>query len=164
VSLEKTIVSIFENRPSQQALLSQPFSNTTNGNWTEYSRKLASVISLVIQSQRNLDAKNITGDAFGPELYIEIRWLWFSGPLSMVLLSILFLIMTILKSSRREYRFKTSILAILFHRLESGCEVQNSQAEMDGDKIDTAVLKLAKSMKVRLRENNKGNLKLKKDW
>jgi hypothetical protein len=82
----------------------------------------------------------------------------------MVLLSILFLILTIVKSNRREYRFKTSILAILFHRLEGGSEVRNAQAEMDGDRINTAVLKLAKGMKVRLRENDEGNLKLKKYW
>jgi hypothetical protein len=43
-SLERSIAIIFENELSQQALHSQPFNKTKNGNWTEYSSRSASVI------------------------------------------------------------------------------------------------------------------------
>jgi hypothetical protein len=161
-SLKTTILQVFENDKFQDGMHMLPFNQSINGDWIEFSRRIASVVSSVLSSSGNLDAKNITGEAYGQKVFIEVRWLWFSGPIAMVLFSVVFLVLTIMKSSKKEYLFKTSILAILFHGLENW-ELHSIKVEIDGRKTNKALSKLAKGMKVRLSENDEGILKLKKE-
>jgi hypothetical protein len=96
-----------------------------------------------------------------------VRWIWLSGPLFFVFLSVVILILTIISSSssssRKQYLFKTSILAVLFHGLE-GWNVSDLQTEPDGQKkTDYELLQLANGMRVSSRKNDEGSLKLKKE-
>jgi hypothetical protein len=161
--LERTIRTIFENEEFDIAMHSAPYNGTANGDWNIVSSRLAAVISSVVQSSTNPEARNFTGDSYGQEIFVNVRWIWLSGPLFVVFLSVVILILTIINSSRKQYLFKTSILAVLFHGLE-GWNISDSQTEPDGRrKTDHELLQLAKGMRVSLRKNDEGSLKLKKE-
>lgn len=162
-SWSKTIRTVFESDRFQEGMHMSPFNQAINGNWTELTRRMASALSAVLSSPGNVDARNITGEAYGQEVFVQVQWLWLIGPLSMVVLSILVLVLTIVKSSRKPYLFKTSIIAVLFHGLE-GWDLSDSQTDIDGrKKTERGLLMQAKEMRVRLRQNEEGSLKLKKE-
>jgi hypothetical protein len=80
----------------------------------------------------------------------------------LVLVSIVFLTLKILQSSRRQYPCKTSVMVILCYGLE-GWNVSDSQS---GGAVqtatDTELLARAKAMTAEFRKNDEGSLKLKK--
>lgn len=129
-----------------------------------FFQAVAGVFTALIRSSQNGHVKNVTGKAFGSETYVRVRWQWFILPLSVVVMSTLFLVLTISQSWSRDHRFKSSVLATLFHGLEG----------WDGDdlKIDKglgarkervyALEKKARTMKVALKENNDGIFKFMK--
>jgi hypothetical protein len=161
--LEQTIRTIFDSEEFEVAMHNELYNGTANGDWNIVSKRIAAVISSVVQSPRNPEARNFTGDAYGQEIFVHVRWIWLSGPLFIVTLSIVLLIITIITSSRKQYLFKTSILAVLFHGLE-GWYIADSQTETDGrKKTDVELLKIAKGMRVSLLKNQEGSLKLKKE-
>ncbi|KAF2796181.1 hypothetical protein K505DRAFT_1967 [Melanomma pulvis-pyrius CBS 109.77] len=163
VTLYETIETVFGNEQFEDGMHMAPFNHTINGNWTELTRRIASALSAVLSSPGNLDARNITGEAYGQKVFVQVHWPWLIGPLSMVILSVIFLVLTIVESSRKPYLFKTSIMAVLFHGLE-GWDLSGSQAEIDGrKKTERGLLMQAKEMRVRLRQNEEGSLKLKKE-
>ncbi|KAL9617965.1 MAG: hypothetical protein Q9160_007270 [Pyrenula sp. 1 TL-2023] len=127
-----------------------------------FFNSIATVSTALIRcSQANPQVKNRSGEAFGPEVYVRVRWEWFLMPLSIVLLSGIFLVLTVVQSWNRHTRFRSSIVAALFHGLE-GWDDDELRIERDsgGEKeTDSMLLKKAERMKVVLKENDKGTLK-----
>jgi hypothetical protein len=70
------------------------------------------------QGRVNLCATNVTGTAFGTEVYIHVRWLWATLPTFTLIGSIAILIITILSSNKRSYLFKHKVLAAIFVQLD----------------------------------------------
>jgi len=162
-SLENTMDSVFENVQFIDGMHRAPFNRTINGNWTEFTGRLASALSSILASPKNSEAKNVTGEAYGQEIYLEVRWRWIIGPLSMVFVSTVFLVLTIVSSSRKQYLFKTSILAVLYHGFERR-DTSSSEAEIDGGrKTGQELYVRSKDVRVRLGNDKEGSLKLKKE-
>jgi len=67
------------------------------------------------------------GKAFKEVVIVNIRWQWISLPAILLLFSLLFLIATVVRSSKDEENigiFKTSALAILFNGLGDDVQAQ----------------------------------------
>ena len=85
-------------------------------------------------------------------------------PLSVVLISSIFMVHTVIRSWNIPYLYKTSSLATLFHGLDVaafedyGRKFKEHEREMDDDMFE-----IAKKMRVRLGHNGDGRLKLKKE-
>ncbi|KAI1340835.1 hypothetical protein F5Y15DRAFT_33832 [Xylariaceae sp. FL0016] len=78
------------------------------------------------RSMRHRADQNITGQAYGTQGYIHVRWEWLSIPIVLVSLGTVFLLVTIcLSRAPGEYIWKNSSLPLLFvaphwHEFESG--------------------------------------------
>jgi hypothetical protein len=89
------------------------------GNFTALYHRFADELSLPMQQSRvNLYATNITGIAYGTEIYVHVQWLWVILPMFLLVASVTILIFTILSSNKRSYLFKNKVLAAIFMRLE----------------------------------------------
>ncbi|KAI8931395.1 hypothetical protein NX059_011725 [Plenodomus lindquistii] len=88
-----------------------------NGNWTHRFQEIASALSLLIQGPLNANATNITAQAYGEVIFVEVSWLWMVVPLTAVIMSCAIFAATVMKNRSSSYLFKTSILAVLFHGL-----------------------------------------------
>ncbi|KAI8940576.1 hypothetical protein NX059_001851 [Plenodomus lindquistii] len=82
-------------------------------NSTVLFQRLAREVSSMIQSSANLNATNITGIAYGTELYVRVRWPWLIVPALTIIASTTILCLTMLDSNKRSYLFKNKILAAL---------------------------------------------------
>ncbi|CAO2655913.1 Nn.00g047160.m01.CDS01 [Neocucurbitaria sp. VM-36] len=83
-------------------------------NFTLLFKRMSKEISYLIQNPSNPDATNITGTAYGSELYVRVRWAWLILPLLTITMVIAILILSILNSSKKPYLLEDSILAALF--------------------------------------------------
>ena len=99
-------MAMFVNKWNQLSFMESP-------TWETLFERLASVFSDLIQGPLNPATSNVTLDAYGPVTFVEVRWFWMVLPFSLVLLSIVFLCLTIFESRAEAYLFKTSILAVL---------------------------------------------------
>jgi hypothetical protein len=135
-----------------------------NGNFTEVFHRLAAACSVVMQNPKNSETRRIIGTAYAPEIYVKVRWVWLIMPLSVVLISTIFMIQTVVQSWKIPYLYKTSSLATLFHGLDVVAfedyerEFKEHEKEMDDDMFD-----IAKKMHLRLGHDRNGRLKLKKE-
>lgn len=135
-----------------------------NGNFTEVFRRLAAACSVVMQSPKNPETKRIVGTAYAPETYVKVRWVWLIMPLSVVLISTIFMVHTVIRSWKTPYLYKTSTLATLFHGLEvAAFEDYETKFKEHERELDNDMFKIAKKMRVRLGPNRDGWLKLKKE-
>jgi hypothetical protein len=98
-------------------------------NMTEHIQTLAQIMSAAMRistgNTGQIDIMN--GTAWDLRVHVEIRWPWIIMPLVLLGLSLIFLVATVIKSSKEESLvgiFKTSALAILFNVV--GDEVQRS--------------------------------------
>ncbi|KAI4706553.1 hypothetical protein J4E89_008620 [Alternaria sp. Ai002NY15] len=131
--------------------------------WAEFFRGFAEVGSKVIQGPGNSAAINNTSEAYGPEIFVDVRWAWLAYPLALLVYSTLFLLLTALGSRRRSYLFKNSILAVLVHGLE-GWDAADCPELLTVAKERNSDLKRAlESAKASFAENDDGLLKLKRD-
>jgi len=80
----------------------------------------------MIQSSANYNATNVTGVAYGTELYVRVRWPWLVMPALTVLASITILCLSIRDSSKRPYLFKNKILAAI------ACKIYGWEGEEHG--------------------------------
>jgi hypothetical protein len=143
------------------------------GNWTHRFEKIAAAITNLVQSKENPNSTDITTSVSKEEIFVVVRWPWFILPLTTVLVTFLFLALTIAKSRSQPYLFKTSIMAVLFHGLEgwdlSGAQAAGRSATGMGEGgarkrvVDDELVERSKMMIARLEENDKGSLKLKRD-
>jgi hypothetical protein len=88
-------------------------------NFTALYHRFADELSLPMQQSRvNVYATNITGIAYGTEIYVHVEWLWVILPIFLLGASATVLIFTILSSNNRSYLFKNKVLAAIFMRLD----------------------------------------------
>ena len=85
--------------------------NGPRSNYTLFYERVAAQVSAVLQSQANPGITNITGIAYGTEIYVQVNWLWFILPLVLLASCFLILVLSIWDSSRKGYLFKNNILA-----------------------------------------------------
>lgn len=90
----------------------------TSGTWSAVIEDIGKVVGEYIRSSGNLDARNMTGIAWAPQAFIKVEWVWLVLPLSLTVLSVGFLMLTIIQSRDKTYLYKTSILAATLHGLE----------------------------------------------
>lgn len=127
-----------------------------------FVESIAEVLTALIRSsQTNPQVENFSGQAFGQITYVRVRWEWLIMPLSIVLLSMLFLVLTVAQNRNGDHRFKSSILAALFHGLEgwNADELRVEKRKGDKKERDSTLLIKADRMKVVLRKNDEGVLK-----
>ena len=106
---------------------------------------------------RNVGGNNETtaiGTTSKMETYVHVRWAWLGLPIGLLILSTIFLIITMITSKRRGFAiWKTSSLAMLFHGLDG---IQEHHAvESRGQMDDIAV-----HTRVKLRRGEIGDLRL----
>ncbi|KAI4610352.1 hypothetical protein J4E80_008116 [Alternaria sp. BMP 0032] len=131
--------------------------------WPDFFQGLAQVGSKVIQGPGNFAAINNTSEAYGPDIFVDVKWAWLAYPLALLVYSTLFLLLTALGSRRRSYLFKNSILAVLVHGLE-GWDAADCPELLTVAKERNSDLKRALGpVKACLAENDDGLLKLKHD-
>jgi hypothetical protein len=88
----------------------------------------------------------IAGPAFGKETFVEVRWGWLALPLCLLGLTFLFLIATIIRSSREREDvgiYKTSAIATLLHGLP-----EDMQKKIKSSKADRTSRVNAKETKI----------------
>jgi hypothetical protein len=91
--------------------------NSPGNDYTLFYERVAAQLSAVLQSQANPDVANITGVAYGAEIYVQVNWLWFILPLALLASCLLIVVLSIWDSSRKSYLFKNNILAAIAFEL-----------------------------------------------
>jgi hypothetical protein len=77
------------------------YQQQSNGNYTLLFERTAEQTSVLFRSSSTPDTINATGIAYGTEIYIQARWLWFILRLITVAASIIVLVLDILDSSKK---------------------------------------------------------------
>lgn len=91
---------------------------------------LAKSITNAMRTFRNVGTTNIAtigGTAWKQETHVNLRWEWMTLPLALLIFSLVFLITTVIQSSKESNKigiWKTSALAVLFNGL--GDEIQDT--------------------------------------
>jgi len=131
------------------------------GDWTNRFNRLAAALSTVIQGPSNPDAKNFTIEAYGDVIYVGVRWRLMILPLATIVLTVIFVALTIMRSIRKPYLFKSSILALLFHGLE-GWDRESGGERGDAARVTEGKMILrAEAMTATFQRNEGGIWKLK---
>ncbi|KAF2707837.1 hypothetical protein K504DRAFT_470184 [Pleomassaria siparia CBS 279.74] len=102
--------------PKSRDLTNNPW--RASNNITQHMERLATALTNVVRSSSG--KTQVLGTAFSMETYVEVRWEWLALPLAVLLLSLVFLASTVMKSSREKDRvgvWKTSALATLLYGL-----------------------------------------------
>ncbi|KAI4660880.1 uncharacterized protein J4E79_005448 [Alternaria viburni] len=86
-------------------------------NVTHHMERLATAMTNVIRS--SVSVEMISGDALSPQSIIAIQWEWLSFPFLLLLLSLIFLVLTIIKTARDTGTgvWKTSVMPTLIYSL-----------------------------------------------
>jgi hypothetical protein len=113
--LASRIVSTIDTEDYFTMLMTQK--NGPGNNYTLLYERIAAQLSAILQSQANPSIANITGIAYGTEIYVQVNWLWFILPLVLLASCLLILVLSIWDSSRKDYLFKNNILAALAFEL-----------------------------------------------
>ncbi|KAF1944983.1 hypothetical protein EJ02DRAFT_339598, partial [Clathrospora elynae] len=89
-------------------------------NVTHHMERIAQAMTNVIRSDSSSN-ELITGTTYATETYVAVHWAWLTFPLAMLLLSIIFLVATMFKTSRVAYddigTWKTSAMPTLMYSL-----------------------------------------------
>ncbi|KAJ8107390.1 hypothetical protein OPT61_g8900 [Boeremia exigua] len=85
--------------------------------WEGLFGRISEVLTQGMQSRYNPNATKLRGAAYGSEVFIRVRWVWFVVPVLLVLAANGFLVATILRSRGSPFLFKNSVMAVLFHGL-----------------------------------------------
>jgi hypothetical protein len=96
--------------------------------------------------------QSVYGTVFQGETYVSVNWIWILLSTALVLLSVCFLLLTILANRlQRLHLWKSSILAVLFHGLD---EVDFSD---DEKRVDTVrqMERAAEDIRVRLKRSSR---------
>lgn len=127
------------------------------GNWSAVIEDIAKVAGEYIRSSDNPDARNVTGMAWTPQPYIQVRWEWLTLPFLLVVLSVAFFTLTAVQSRTKPYLYKTSVLAATMHGLE-GWNVE--EMRRNGERgTGKKLAERAKTMEVRLVSEEDGKLR-----
>jgi hypothetical protein len=112
----------FANGPTVRQMDWNPWQHPNN--ITRYMERLAAAISNNIRSSRKYVM--LEGKAYQTEPYILIRWEWLTFPLTLLLLSLVFLVSTIVKTSNDGATgvWKTSAMPTLIYSLPKETQSQ----------------------------------------
>lgn len=121
-------------------------------NITQHMEKIATAVTNVVRSDTG-STDSLKGPAFAPETYVEVKWAWLSFPLAMLILCVVFLVTTMVKTSRGKHEnigvWKTSAMPTLIYSLpqeyREGLTKNTSSQTMSGRE--------PKSVKIRLMPN-----------
>ena len=93
-------------------------------NVTRHVERLANSMTNVIRSSRSREM--LSGQAYSTEVYVKIRWEWLTFPIFLLLLSLVFLVSTIVKTSGDGATgvWKTSAMPTLIYSLPKGTQSQ----------------------------------------
>ena len=128
-----------------------------SGTWASVVAHIASVAGEYMRSADNPDARNVTGMAWTPRPYIQVRWEWLTLPFLLVALSVAFFSLTAAQSRTKPYLYKTSVLAATMHGLE-GWSVEEMRG--NGERgTGKNLAERAKTMQVRLVSEEDGALR-----
>ncbi|KAJ5907650.1 hypothetical protein N7495_000332 [Penicillium taxi] len=87
------------------------------GNYTDINLVFQSLASsLTVNARSNVCTSDVRGKAWSVESFVRVRWGWFILPIIVVVLSVIFLMVTI-AHTRNQYIWKSSPLALLFSGL-----------------------------------------------
>jgi hypothetical protein len=81
---------------------------------------VARLATALTNAVRSSSSETVIGQAFDREIYVQVRWAWITLPLLIVLLTLVFLFATIMKTSKEKEDvgiWKTSAVATLVHGL-----------------------------------------------
>lgn len=92
---------------------------------------------------RNVDNTTapVVGQVWNTETIVHVRWVWFIYPIAVIVLTLLFLVATIVESSTQHIKvWKSSILAVLFHGFDpvydsSNGTLDNTQMEAHAKQV-----------------------------
>lgn len=88
--------------------------------------KIASSFTRSAMARSNTTAN---GTVLSAKVYVTVNWLWITLPAALVVLSVTFLLLTILTNRRQRLRlWKTSLLAVLFHGLDGWTSMDDKHA------------------------------------
>lgn len=88
-----------------------------NGNYTDMNSVFSSLSSsLSLNARSQICSATVNGTAWTVVSYVHVRWPWLILPGTLVLLSLIFMVITILHT-RNQYIWKSSPLALLFSDL-----------------------------------------------
>ncbi|KAE8152056.1 hypothetical protein BDV25DRAFT_170841 [Aspergillus avenaceus] len=88
-----------------------------NGNFTDISSIFTSLAAKLTTNARSQVCKaTVKGTTWTVESFVRVRWVWMILPIALVVMTIVFLIMTVVKT-RNQYIWKSSPLALLFSDL-----------------------------------------------
>jgi hypothetical protein len=119
-------------------------------NVTNHIAGMATAITNVVRSD---PANNefITGQAFAPETYVAVRWAWLAFPLAMLSLCAIFLIATMIKTSKGGHEelgtWKTSAMPTLIYSLPQDMRQNLTTTSTCRSIVDVG----AKKVKIRLK-------------
>lgn len=85
-------------------------------NYPKSIENLASSMTNNIRQQNDSGSSPFEGVAYKTETYVHVRWAWFAYPATVFVLSLLYLLATIIESRNRDIPiWKSSTLALLLH-------------------------------------------------
>ncbi|KAH4385328.1 hypothetical protein HBI24_128460 [Parastagonospora nodorum] len=121
-------------------------------NITQHMERIALAVTNVVRSDIS-STESIKGQAFAPETYVEVKWAWLAFPLAMLIMCVVFLVATMVKTSRGGHEdigvWKTSAMPTLIYSLPKECRerlTKNSSSQtMSGRE--------PKNVKIRLMPN-----------
>jgi len=128
-------------------------------NMSDVARDFAATLTNNIRSAApgdNVNATTVLGTAYFKETYMQVRWAWLIIPLVEAVLGAVLLVVCIL-FTRKEPLLKTSLIALLVHRLDrvTEDEMDVMQRMETAEKLEGAAEKLL----VEFKRNEKGELK-----
>jgi hypothetical protein len=148
LSLNSTVPKLrwktWQSGPAWQRLLEfNPW--LAPNNVTRHMECLATAMTNVVRSAPSRTM--LKGDAFVKETFIAISWEWLSFPFVLLLLSLVFLVATMMKTSRDSEVgvWKTSAMPTLIYSLP-----QDVRKELSCSRSDNAYRKGAQKVKIRL--------------
>ncbi|KAF1953236.1 hypothetical protein CC80DRAFT_152499 [Byssothecium circinans] len=105
---------------------------------------------------------DVTGEAQGAVVFIEVRWVWLILPLLAITLAVGFLGTTIWNTHGNKMLFKTSIWPVFSHGLDGDVQEAKEVRRVEGDEETLkAPLDAAERTRVRLERDKNDILKLK---
>ncbi|KAH3984808.1 hypothetical protein HBH52_052100 [Parastagonospora nodorum] len=98
-------------------------------NVSRHMERLANALTNVVRSAPS--NAMLTGQAFSIETYVDIHWAWLAFPFTLLVLSLIFLVATMLKTSRGDSVgvWKTSAMPTLIYGLPQDVRTQVSSSE-----------------------------------
>jgi hypothetical protein len=148
--------------PNFENLLTKNLPNSTT-DWVQFFDHMAEVFTQVVQSPYNPRAKRLAMPAYGSEVFVRVRWVWFIMPLSLVVASNIILFLMIHRSGKKPFLYKNSILATLFHGLDGWEMHELVSATATGRETFNDMLDTSRGMVASLKKDEDGYLKLKRE-